>query len=107
MNNHQLPITNHQLTSRGFTLLEILVVIMIMGFLTAMVAGHFLGVKEDAGNVTGLNEMKKIKEAIRDRFYPDLGLIPEDAVHPEMAIRFLCLKDDGIGGIEQIDFKGQ
>ena len=101
MNNHQLPITNHQLTSRGFTLLEILVVIMIMGFLTAMVAGHFLGVKEDAGNVTGLNEMKKIKEAIRDRFYPDLGLIPEDAVHPEMAIRFLCLKDDGIGGIER------
>lgn len=93
--SHTTSLRDKSLT--GFTLLEILVVIMIMGFLTAMVAGHFLGIKEDAGNVTALNEMNKIKEAVRDRFYPDLGLIPEDAVHPEMAIRFLCLKDDGVG----------
>ncbi len=93
------------MNKKGFTLLEILVVIMIMGFLVAMVAGGFSRIKGDAAITTTLNEMKEIKEAIRDRFYPDLGLIPEDLglddvrgsgdERPEFAIKLLCLKDDG------------
>ena len=94
------------MTKKGFTLLEVLVVLMILGFLTAMTAGHFSRLKGEAAITTSLNEMKNIKEVIRDRFYPDLGLIPEDllgldglAVNgdeiPECATRFLCLKNDG------------
>ncbi|MEW6103807.1 MAG: type II secretion system protein [bacterium] len=89
---------------KGFTLLEILVVLMVLGFLTAMVAGYLSHIKGEAAVVTALNEMKDIKEAIRDRFYPELGLIPEDLglddmrgsgdERPEFAIKLLCLKDD-------------
>lgn len=86
----------------GFTLLEILVVLMILGFLTAMVAGHFSRIKGEAAIVTALNEMKDIKEAIRDRFYPDMGLIPEDVANPEWATRFLCLTNDGSGDINVV-----
>ncbi|MCK5305981.1 MAG: type II secretion system protein [Candidatus Omnitrophica bacterium] len=111
------------MSKKGFTLLEVLVVLMILGFLTAMVAGHLSRIKGEAAIVIALNEMKDIKEAIRDRFYPDLGLIPEDlgpdgfADHlgpngipddgdeifdakPEFSVKFLCLKDDGIAGDE-------
>ncbi len=92
-------------TKTGFTLLEILVVLMVLGFLTAMVAGHFSRIKGEAAVTTALNEMRDIKEAIRDRFYPNLGLIPEDLgpddirgsgdEKSEFAIKLLCLRDDG------------
>lgn len=81
----------------GFTLLEILVVLVVLGFLTAMVAGRFRGMREEAAITITLSEMKEIKEAIRDRFYPDLGLIPEDTTNPKYATRYLCLIDDGAG----------
>jgi len=119
--NRKLSTVDYRLwTKRGFTLLEILVVLMIMGFLVAMVAAHLGGIRRDAAITTALNEMKDIKEAIRDRFYLDLGLIPEDLGpdgisdslgpdgipyngdeafdgKPEYAVRYLCLKDDGAG----------
>ena len=91
---------------KGFTLLEILVVIMIMGFLTAMVAGLFSGIRGNAAITTTLNEMKSIKEAIRDNFYPDLGLIPYDIDNPEWATRYLCLKNEGIGNSEYEEMRG-
>ena len=93
-------------STRGFTLLEMLVVIMIMGFLVAMVAGGFSRLKGDAAITTTLSEMKSIKEAIRDRFYPDLGLIPYNIDNPEWATRYLCLKNDGTGNSEYEEIRG-
>ncbi len=85
----------------GFTLVEMLMVVLIIGILVAMVAGGFIGINENAAIIVTLDEMKEIKEAIRDRFYPDLGLIPEDTAYGTRATRFICLKRDG--GAEQAE----
>ena len=85
---------HYQLARRGFTLLEMLVVIVIIAGLAALVVPMFGGVSDKAAVTAALAEMKTIKEAIRDRFYADLGLIPEDPANPEYATRFLCLNKD-------------
>ena len=66
-----------------------------------MIGPRLAGIKEEAAITTTLNEMKSIKEAIRDRFYLDLGLIPGGlAGNPEWATRFLCLVNDDSGDID-------
>jgi len=94
---------------KGFTLIEALVVLTILGFFALMTLAALRDTTDDASNVVALNEMRTIKEAIRERFYPDLGLIPEardpgpdglmgtadDVVVAEYSTMFLCLRDDG------------
>ena len=84
----------------GFTLLELLVVIAIIGFLVTVaflrIGGKLIG---EAKIKTTLNEMKNIKEAIREGFYLDLGFIPEDNATPQYATRYLCFVNDGTGNI--------
>ena len=79
----------------GFTLLELLIVIVIIVGIAAMVIPMIGGVSEKSRVTITLNEMKNIKEAIRDRFYLDLGLIPEDSNNnTQYATRYLCLVHD-------------
>lgn len=83
---------------RGFTLIEIIVALFIVAFLSASVSVAVGKSSERAAIVTTLSEMNTIKDVVQDRFYPDLGLIPEDTDEPATATRFLCLSDDGGAG---------
>lgn len=97
--------------SAGFTILELLVVLTIIGFFAMAVAGRLAGVSDVAGVTTALEEMNNIKRAIIDLFYPQLGFIPEDPGpnrklagsagssagdddRPWFATRYLCLLED-------------
>ncbi len=89
-----------KMNSKGFTLAEIIIVLFIIGFLVggvAMVAGR---AQEKGAVITTLSEMDNIKKSVRERFYADLGLVPEDAANPEYSTRYLCLVNDGAGNPE-------
>jgi prepilin-type N-terminal cleavage/methylation domain-containing protein len=102
---------NGSTASPGFTILELLVVLAIIGFFAIALSSRLAGVSEQAGVTTALEEMNNIKSAIVDLFYPDLGFIPEDPGpngklvsaanvtagdddRPWFATRYLCLRDD-------------
>lgn len=90
--------------NKGLTLIEMLIVIAIIAALSALVLPLLTGVKREAFYPIAFSEMTSIKKVIRDRFYPELGLIPEDLGQdgssasgdetPEYAIRYLCLFND-------------
>lgn len=88
---------SRQLT--GFTLIELLIVIAIIAGLAVLSLPLLNGVSSDAEVVTAMSEMDTIKEAVRERFYADLGFIPEDPGDPDYATRYLCLQNDGDVGV--------
>jgi len=99
----------------GFTLMEVLVVMTIILFLSAILYSQFGVTSKKAAVVCALNEMTEIKKAIRDCFYLDLGLIPEDFgpdgllnsgdENPQYATRFLCFTNDGEGNPQYEEMK--
>jgi hypothetical protein len=101
----------------GFTVLELVVVLVCISFLAVMLASRLGTISEEAGVTIALEEMNNIKNAINDMFYPDLGVIPEDPGEdgkfasdkcsacgtddrPWYATRYLCLRNDGKGNPE-------
>jgi hypothetical protein len=104
----------------GFSVLEILVVLTCLGVFMIVISAEYGGIVRDAGVTIALQEMTHIKEAIRDDFYPDLGVIPQDRGEdgtlaseqcpacgeddrPWYATRYLCLRNDGSGNPEYED----
>ncbi len=86
---------------RGFTLLEVLAVLAVIGFMVTVVS---VFANRNFGNYSlqqAINDMDKIKTSIRDGFYRDTWLIPQSTGklidgedHPEFATKYLCLKND-------------
>ena len=89
--------------SKAFTLLEIIIVIAIIGLLATLSVGYFANSRENASISIALKEMSEIKNAIRDRFYPDFALIPEDEENPAYAVKYLCLINDFSAGAEEYE----
>jgi len=104
----------------AYSLLEILVVLACLGAFFMAVGARYGEITRDAGVTIALQEMAHIKEAVRDYFYTDLGVIPQDAGEdgalasdscrtcgeddrPWYAARFLCLRNDGEGNPEYED----
>ncbi|HEO98176.1 MAG: prepilin-type N-terminal cleavage/methylation domain-containing protein [Campylobacterales bacterium] len=62
---------------RAYTLIEILVVVVIMGFLVALVAPRYAGVVDDASYRIDRSQMQMIKSAALE-FYNDVGFVPDN-----------------------------
>ena len=109
VNGYQCSMINDKCS--GFTLIEVVVVVAIILFLSAILYSRFGAAGKKAAVICALNEMTEIKKAIRDHFYLDLGLIPEDLgpdglpdsgdENPHYAGRYLCLANDGAGNPQQ------
>lgn len=103
----------------GFTLVEIMVVLVIIGLLATLTAALTRGKLDESKVMAAASQMNSIKKAVVDGFYRDFGYIPEE-VHrygvdsrvgslegeadtlrnqnPEYATRFLCLERDCTNG---------
>ena len=103
--------------SEGFTFLEIVVSIACLGIILTIIISRFGKIADESTVIIALEEMRHIKEATRDGFYSDLGIIPEDPGNdgevassecpgcgdddrPWFATRYLCLRNDGEGNPE-------
>ena len=69
---------NSHTRSNGFTLIEILIVVLLLGTLAAVVISQFSGVRDDAQKTAFIASSKIFVEAAR-RFQLDTGSYPEDA----------------------------
>jgi prepilin-type N-terminal cleavage/methylation domain-containing protein len=109
--------------SKGFTLLEIIVSIVCLGIILTIMISRFGKIADESTTIIALEEMRHIKEAVRDGFYPDLGLIPGDPGkdgefassgcpncgnddRPWLSTRYLCLTNDGEGNPEYEEMYG-
>ncbi|MCR9244079.1 MAG: type II secretion system protein GspG [bacterium] len=90
---------NHQTGRRaqaGFTLVEIMVVIVILGLLATMVATNVIGASDEARSKTAQTSARTIHEAIK-LYYSENGKLPEsleDLVSEE---------DDGRSYVESLE----
>ena len=66
-----------QKVRRGFTLLEVLLVLVILGVIAAMVVPRLFGVQEDSMKKTTQSSIKGLKQAL------DLYALAHDAKYPE------------------------
>jgi len=68
---------NKNRIKKAFTLVEILVVLVIMGFLAALVAPKYGGVVSEVGSALDKAQMQNIKRASLE-FYKDVGFVPDN-----------------------------
>lgn len=74
---------------RGFTLIELMLVIVILGILAGAVVTNMMGVGDDARKARAQTDIEAIKTAIR-MFEIDMGYFPTD----DEGIEELCTKTD-------------
>lgn len=64
--------------NRGFTLVELLVVISIIGILAALIVANFVGARSRASDATKKADLRSIKTALQ-LFHNDYNIFPEAA----------------------------
>lgn len=99
--------------SRGYTLMELIAAVVIIGFLVTIVNSRIRNVGDDACVIAALNNMKAVSKAAR-QFHSDFGFVPEQLdpvndtdgddleddendkrnLNPAYTTRFLCLEKD-------------
>lgn len=66
-------------TRRGFTLVEILIVVVILGILAAIVVPQFADATEEAGEKTAVHEVQKLRRAIEVYQVRNANVLPDVA----------------------------
>ena len=75
LSNKNLLRQNRVRSARGFTLIELMVVIAIIGLLAAIVVQNFKGATDRARRVKAQADIAQLKSAL-DRYYLDAGSYP-------------------------------
>jgi len=70
---------NKMIRKKGFTLVELLVVIAVIGVLTTVLMINFVGSRERASDSQKIQNLKSMKNALR-MYYNDNQEYPEDGV---------------------------
>jgi general secretion pathway protein G len=73
LNNHR----EQSATRNGFTLVEVLIVVIILGVLATIVTPHFIGAVTDAEVGTTSHELAKLRRAIEVYRIENLNLLPD------------------------------
>jgi general secretion pathway protein G len=71
------PVDEKRYREAGFTLLELMIVIAILGLMAYMVAPRLMGVMTKAKPKIALTDLKNLETAL-DMFYLDVGRYPTD-----------------------------
>ncbi len=90
MQKHKRLQRNHRTTQAGFTLLEIMVVIVILGVLASMVAPNVLGNKGKADRQKVLSDLVALESAL-DMYKLDNNVYPSN----EQGLKALVSKPSG------------
>lgn len=78
LKSKQLPLKNGAISkTRGFTLVELLVVISIIGVLTTLLMVNFVGSRERANDSRKIQNLNSLKNALR-MYYNDNQIYPAD-----------------------------
>lgn len=64
-------------SSRGFSLIELLVVLLILGLIAGLVVPNIMGRSEDAKSRAASSEVQRLSMAV-DEFYLDTGRAPRE-----------------------------
>ena len=84
----------HKLFSRGFTIVELLVVIVIIGILASVVVVAYNGISQRAQDASMQSDLAQAKKQI-ESFYTINGYYPEANNCPTPTKRQVCLKPSG------------
>ncbi len=78
---------NTTITTRAFTLIEILIVVVILGILAAIVIVQFVGAREDAEKAAFISSGQIFAQAAT-RFHLDNGVYPNDTSPGQLPVGF-------------------
>lgn len=103
-NKIQFSISNFQFPKKtGFSLIELLVVISIIGVLSAVLVANFMGMRERARDAQKIQDLYAVKNALR-MYYNDHQSYPSsDGLNASKTILSGQL-DDYISAIDEIDY---
>lgn len=90
-------LNKHSSKNNGFTIVELLIVIVVIGILAAIVIVAFNGVQDRAKWSKAQSDLNSINKAIQ-LYYAENGAYPATATPPNWSWRYSCATGVGSGG---------